>query len=137
VTKTYGLKSSEWNPNQSIEALFKRLSERGPMLVCGYFGKNYYVDPPIELKNEQLTKRVFGWKPNSTRINNLEPHVIILIGVIKPDANNPKGCIYYLDPSDIDDPQKPEADLMYRMSYQNLVTNSKKFEFMDNYTISL
>lgn len=116
---SYRFKSSSWTRNDSIADLGNEIQTHGPLIVGGFFGRNYYDVLPYE-REFLLGRTVYAWKKEDARSTlNRDRHVILLIGV-KKEAN--LELVYYMDSSDESDPQDPSKQKIYVMSYARLIS---------------
>lgn len=113
----YKLKKSSWHPSLPISSLMQQLREKGPHVVSGLIGQPYYIDKPHKVEEIQ-GKPIFGWKPGSKTQSCSETHCVTIIGARKK-GNNER--VYFIDPWDGSNPQKPEQQKIYTMSYKNFV----------------
>lgn len=44
-----GFLESAWKPSDPIEMLMTEIRTHGPLVVCGNFGRSFYLEPPFEL----------------------------------------------------------------------------------------
>jgi hypothetical protein len=111
----YNLKGSTWIPRDPIQVLTQEIDAHGPLMVAGLFGKEFYADPPFALTEKVASKTIYGWSPQAARIPQPRVHVVVLVGARKnPDL------VYFVDPRDGSDPQNPDSQIVYAMSYRRV-----------------
>jgi len=110
----FSLEESDWDPTKPIDNLLSLLDAQGVLMVCGFFGQTYYIDKP-SIRNVKIENRnIYFWKPDAKRNEILNPHYINIVGIDK--KNN---LIYYIDPLDGSDPENPEQQKIYEITYEN------------------
>lgn len=128
TAKNYGFAFSTWKPLDPFETLLQEFREHGPLIMGGLYGRYYYVDKPTQM-NSIKGRTVYGWPPNSKRINNASAHVVVLVGGQIKTITSQSGTVskqelvYYIDPNDPSDPKHPENQLVYVMSYRRLTSS--------------
>jgi hypothetical protein len=105
---------STWHPSYPIKHLIQQIDLHGPHVINGHFGQVHYAEPPFQLSEQIGNRAVFGWHPNAKRIKeNVMCHAIVVVG-----ARSDKELVYFTDPLDVSDPEKPEP--VYVMSYKRI-----------------
>jgi len=120
--RKHNLKESEWHPSQSIDKLGEVLKKHGRLAIRGFFGQSYYVDAPFQAETIQ-GKAIWGWRSNAERKSIVDGHIVIIVGV-----NLQSGRIYFVDPIDESDPNLPESQKVYTMSYRRLCESISNLE---------
>lgn len=126
-SKTLGFKTSKWKQSYSIDELQKCLKEEGPLIVGGQYGESLYFNEPTV--TETIAGRpIYSWKPSDRRTFNSdferkisEKHTIVVIGAAK--GGTKKGFVYFVDPKDGSDPENPLQQKIYKISYENFISN--------------
>jgi len=113
IARKLGLKVSPWHPTQSIEQLATQLRRKGPHVVGGHFGLDYYEKLPFKLAEQVAGRSVWGWKP-ATKRRNEGPryHDVVVVG-----AHLGQKRVYYIDPRDGSNPADIEQQKIYTVSY--------------------
>lgn len=116
----YHMSESTWTPFDKVDGLIQQLSERGPMFVCGLFGRTFYNASPQAMENKLHGKTIWYWPVGSALPDNgtSPSHSIIVVGANNEGSRG--GLVYFIDPSDGSDPNDPERQKVYAMSYQRL-----------------
>ncbi len=116
----YGLQTSSWHPHQPIEKLIDELKRCGPLVVAGCFGTSHYLYPPRKLGKQVEGREVYGWMKNDLKKPAaISGHMVLLVGAEKEKT---RGYVYYIDVNDDSDPQHPEKQRIYMMSYEKLTS---------------
>lgn len=115
--EVYGLEISSWTPDQPINSLIKELQLHGPHMVFANLGKPIYTTPPIKLKDKIEKRTIFGWSPNSKRIESHGSHTIVIVGA---EVVNNKGYVYFLDPST--ESSDYNSQEIFKVSYERLLS---------------
>lgn len=118
--KLYGLKTSTWSPSKGILALIKELKEKGPLMVLGDIGKDYYTKPPLKMKRKIFTRNIYYWPAGSERQAFMSGHAVLLVGAKKVQD---KAFVYFIDPSDPSDPRNRDKQKIYVISFTNLTSH--------------
>ncbi|MBS0652352.1 MAG: hypothetical protein JSR39_02370 [Verrucomicrobia bacterium] len=116
----YHMSESKWTPFEKVDGLIEKLTERGPMFVCGLFGRTFYNAPPKAMENKLHGKTIWYWPVGSALPDDgaSPSHSIIIVGANNEGSRG--GVVYFIDPSDGSDPSDPERQKVYAMSYQRL-----------------
>lgn len=130
-----GLQQSKWDPRQSFNEFLSHMSKEGPFVVEGFFGSQFYNSPPVGTREAVENRRIFGW-PKGSRLSHQDykgssAHVILLVGAQKLPSKN---VVYFIDPNDISDPEHPEKQKIYAMTYETL---TNKHYIVDNLGLQL
>lgn len=117
AAEKYGLKTSDWTPDMSIEVLIQEMKLHGPLYVSGALGACVYVAPPRVLRSV-AGRTIHFWPKGSARNNLTAGHAVVLVGAEKTSGGP---LIYYVDPNDPSDPKDKSLQKIYAISYKNLV----------------
>lgn len=120
VAKRSGLQLSYWEPTGRFTFLVEELEIRGPLVVGGFFGRAYYATKPKKLDRTVMGRPLYGWLKTDPKISLIVGHVIVVVGAEKV---NDREYVYYVDSEDASDPDHPEKQVLFCMSYQKLVDN--------------
>ncbi len=123
--KLYKFTESTWDPSQDIEDLINQIQEHGPHIVGGYFGRSNYIEKASEIYLEEINKSVFSWSPNAQPHEVVRGQCIVLIGAQK---DQDKEYVYYVDPEDGSNPNRPNQQSIYRIEYKILQKNIVNFD---------
>lgn len=114
----YNLRLSTWSPHQNIDALIRELEAHGPVAIGGHFGERYYVFPSRKIGRQIEGREVYGWRPGTPRRDeNVANHMVVVVGAEKIEG---KQLVYFLDPNFPSDPEAPENQRIFAISYANL-----------------
>jgi hypothetical protein len=113
----YALTKSPWHPSLPVESLIQHLRAKGPHVVSGTIGQPYYKDVPHKVEEIQ-GKSIYGWKPGAETQSLSETHCVTIIGARKKGKDE---RVYFIDPLDGSDPEKPGQQKIYTISYKNFV----------------
>lgn len=116
LAMAYGLKETKWTPEQNIDSLIKELTEHGPLVIGGEFGKDYYIDSPTKIEIIH-GKEACSWKPGAPRRKGVIQQYVVLVGAKKVKD---MGLVYFIDPTEASDPKNPSSQKYYKISYTNL-----------------
>lgn len=83
---------SEWHPQQDIHSVINIIRTKGPFVVFGKFGANYYNKKAELLQDNFGEKPVYGWQ-EADHIYEPGTHAIYIIGA------DSRGYVYYLNPN--------------------------------------
>lgn len=120
LARLYALKVSTWHPTQNITALIEELQAHGPLTMLGSFGIPAYLEPPIKLNFKIEDREVYGWKKSVDKVGiEVTGHAILVVGAEKTDT---KELVYYIDPIDESDPEYPEKQRIFAMTYKSLIS---------------
>lgn len=144
AAKALGFRFAPWTPAQSVVDLQKCLKTYGPLLIKGKFGQsNYSVDPKPKTTIGGIP--VFGWAPQDriTASKEIEGvgianHVVVIIGAATGGLKG--GFVYYVDPIDGSrpaQPDRPNTQKIYIISYENLITHINSDSSNANYAETL
>lgn len=115
MASQFGLKSSQWSPQEGCASLIKELKKHGPLYIGGdVIGVQSYRDKPFEMKKKISGKTISAWPPGTERVSK-NGHVIILIGA---KIKNGRGYVYFIDP--VDPSPLSEQRKIYLISYEKL-----------------
>ncbi len=112
------LQASFWHPSQEIDQLISELWLHGPHMIGGYFGKVYYIDEPILLKDRIQNRKIYAWPVGAKRKVDTVAHSVVIVGANKVDKR-----VYYIDPQDGSNPAQPDSAKVYATSYETLRKN--------------
>ncbi len=115
----FGLKSTSWTPNSSINTLYTELRLRKVLYISGFFGKPYYKDDPKLMNNKMGDREIYYWPKGSTKVLNGQAHAVLVVGV--DTINN---LVLYIDPKDPSDPKSKSTQRIYATSYSSVQENS-------------
>lgn len=117
LAQAYDLPETQWTPFMDIDSLIKELTQKGPLAIGGKFGKQFYIEKPVE---ENINgRKICSWQQGAKRID-IGGHEIIIVGAKKV---NDSALVYFIDPSEESDPDQPALQKYYKISYKNLTTN--------------
>ena len=118
----YMLEISSWHPRQPITDLIKELKENGPLAVSGYYGALQYNGPPKKLARKIHGRELYCWSKEDRQSGaDILAHTILLVGA---EVIKGKGFAYYIDPNDESDPDHPEKERIFAVSYDTLTSPS-------------
>lgn len=128
IHKKIGLTQSPWNPTCSFQQFIQQIAQQGSLLFSGSFCRAFYVDEPFQLKDAFFKRQVWAWSPDAKTRQHTQigaDHVIIVVGAwAKKEKTGTKELVYYKDVSDETDPEHPEKERLYVMSYDRLKKNA-------------
>lgn len=113
----YGLEFSSWNPEKPISELIEQLKLHGPLLVNSGIGKSLYATPPRRLNDQIEGRTIWGWTPNSERIEGNGSHAIVIVGA--EEVNN-RGYVYFLDP--LTESRDLNSQEIFKVSYSRFLS---------------
>lgn len=116
----YKLNKSTWKPSEGIKALIRELKEKGPLMILGDFGKEYYVKPPFKMERKIFGRSIYAWRKDSERHSLLHSHTVLLVGAKKTEDN---AFAYFIDPCDPSDPRNRNTQKIYMISFTNLTSH--------------
>jgi len=98
IFDSFNLSESKWTPLDSFEDLMQELRLKGPFMVSGHFGPEYYSatsDKHFELAG----RTIYHFPPGTEQeTNNTDStHTIIIVGMEKEHSHN---TLYYIDPGE-------------------------------------
>ncbi len=117
----YHLCEAKWHPSQPISELISSLESHGPHYMKGMHGKSFYIDEPKPMKEKIQGRTVFYWPKGSERKELGKSHSIVVVGA--KEGGTSGGLVYFIDPLDKSDPQHPELQKVYVISYDTLCKN--------------
>lgn len=116
VAGDYKLQYAHWSPQDEIEDLVSQLKTTGPLAVYGRFGPSFYKEKP-SLLNESAGKRhLYSWSQDAVPDSTGSSHVVLVIGA-EQGVNDLESSVYFIDPNDKSDPNNPESQRIYKVSY--------------------
>ena len=123
-----GFHPAPWTPKDSIDRLIEILNSQGPLFFGGDFGQSCY-NKEAKFKTKKEGRCVYYWEAKSRKtkeqilLEGLLGHAGIMIGAEKTKAPG-GGVVYWADPSNGSNPQFPEQQKFYVISYENFTTHS-------------
>lgn len=120
LARAYNLKQTKWTPFKNIDCLIKELTENGPLVVGGEFGKTFYVNPPTN-KITTYGKEICSWQQGAKRVESTGAQHIVIVGAKK--VNDTAGVVFFIDVNEASDPKNPSSQKYYKISYKNLTSH--------------
>lgn len=123
ITFKMCLSPTNWTPMMTHSVLLNSLKNEGPQIAVGNLGLMFYGTPP-SVKATLGDRKIYGWSPGAKTLDNVVMHSIVVIGAARfPNQE----VVYYIDPSDESDPQNPELQRIYTISYLRFTERISKF----------
>lgn len=119
-----GFKISSWTPYQRIDGLIRSLAEEKLLIVGGKLAKKHFPASPV-VKQIIEGRFIYGWeneyavRPSkflSTKKTSTS-HCVVIIGASLEGG----GLVYLANPNDGSDPQNPEQQKIYCLSYASFI----------------
>lgn len=120
AAEAYGLRISSWAPHQPFDELIREITAHGSLTLSGFHGPTCYFTSPVKIGKEIEGRAVYGWRPGAPRKKTLG-HMILVVGAEKVARQQ---LVYLIDPNHASDPQAPEKQRLYCISYRNLCQNA-------------
>jgi hypothetical protein len=123
LSRFYHLQTSKWHPSHPFDCLLDYLTQFGPHIIMGSFGKSYYLTEPSIMFDETgpITLKgmsVYTWSDSAEKRkdqNIINP--FILVGGFKfKDVEK----VYFLDPQESLNNQIDVSQKLYVISYSEL-----------------
>lgn len=132
--KHLGFKVSDWNPKKSFAELIKELLQKGPLIVGGFFEKTSYTMDPIKTCEKIENRPIYEFLQNSHKepFQGL-PHAILIVGA---KTFGTKDTVLFIDPNEESNPNQPDKQKIYAMSYERLSNPYSIGDNMGEYWIS-
>jgi hypothetical protein len=123
IAKLYGLTPSRWTPLMGIDSLMEEVRQHRVIGFGAFLGIAYYEGAPKPVATIEGHK-IYGWPPAARKALDLaRAHFIAVVGVRletdpKKRAEGKAGHVIYVDPNDRSDPDKPDTQRFYIVSYE-------------------
>ncbi len=121
MARGHGLEEIPCKDLLTMEKLMHSLKTKGPLLINGRFGKDFYAGlEPTKFEEKVGGHDLYGWKKGALTVSGIGfTHVIVLVGA---EIKAGKAYVYWIDPAEPNDPAQPGGQRWYVSSFQAIAS---------------